>query len=188
MKVTVINNRPVGGESVYCVDNTAVEPQAEHEMTGRTKAEVVFQMGVADGNTVMVLAEIEGDDRAPVICDMKDPGNPAGGAATMAGVGFDIETEAGAAANVAPAMYLGVFDDEDCTIPAVNATLDTATTGTIDEGAGTSLLKVTPSAAGIFACSVDDAEDETVYIKGWPVGTDYIVDSSDIDDVVFSAA
>lgn len=186
MKITVINKRPSTGENVYCVDGTQVEPGSQHEMLGRTKEDVLFMIGVQD-DYVTILSEIEGNDRAPLICDMKDPGDPASGVATMAGVGFDLETEAAAAANVAPQMYIGVFDDADCQTPAENADLDTATTGTIDSGAGTNLLKVTPSAAGVFACSVNDAEDEIVYIKAWPVDIEYIIDSSDVDSVEFTA-
>jgi len=186
MKITVINKRPTTGERVSCVDGTTVEPGSQHEMLGRSVTEAVFQLGVQDDD-VAVNVEIEGDDRAPVVCVMKSPADPAGGAATLAAVGFDILTEAGAAANVAPQMYMGVFDDEDCQTPAVTGQLSTAVTGTIDSGTGTNLVKCTPDAAGEFSCSVDDAEDETVYLKAWIVGTGYIVDSSSIHDVTFTA-
>ena len=186
MKITVVNKRASTGDAVYCVDGTSVAPGASHEMTGRSAAELIYQQGSADDD-VAVLGELEGSDRAPIVCNMKAIADPAGGATTSAGEGFDLETEAGAAANVAPQMYMGAFDDADCTIPAENATLDTASTGTIDSGGGTNLLKVTPDATGEFACTLTDAEDETVYMRAWPVGTDYVVDSSDTTSAEFTA-
>ena len=186
MKITVINNRPSGGSKVACVDGTTVAPGGSHEMIGRTKADVAYQKSVANGNKVIVLAELDGNDRAPIVCEMKNPGD-ASGVATLAGVGFDLLTEAGAAANVNPTMLLGVFDDEGCQTPAVNADLDTATTGAIDSGGGTNLVEVTPDATGEFACSVNNTEDETVYLKAWPKESDYIVDSSSLDSVEFTA-
>jgi len=188
MKITVINNRASGGAAVPCVDGTEVAAGSTHEMLGRDKVEVTYQMAHADGNDVIVLAEIEGGDRAPIVCQMKTPVDPAGGATTCAACGFDLLTEAGAAANVAPNMYLGVFDDAACTTPAVNATLDTAATGTIVSGAGTNLLVVTPDATGEVSVTTTDAEDEVLYLKAWPVGTSYIIDCSSIDSIEFTAA
>lgn len=187
MKITVINNRPSGGDAVPCVDGTQVEPGETHEMLARSAEELIYMMGQADGNTVLVLGQIEGNDRAPIVNVMKKPADPAGGAATLAGVGFDLMTEAGVAANVNPQMYMGVFDDAACTIPSVTGQLSTATVGTIDEGTGTNLIKCTPDATGDMTLSVDDAADEIVYLKAWPVGTGYIIDSSDIDSVEFTA-
>jgi hypothetical protein len=187
MKITVINKRPSTGDNVACVDGTSVAPGAQHEMPGRSAAELVYQMGAADDD-VAVIGEIDGTDRAPIINVMNVVADPAGGVDESTGEGFALKTEAGGDANVAPQMYMGVFDDADCQTPAANAVLDTATSGTIDSGAGTNLIKCTPTAAGAFACSVEDAEDEKVYMKAWPVGTDYIVDSSSTSDVTFTAA
>lgn len=186
MKITVVNNRATGGNPVPCVDSTSVTPGGEHVMLGRTREELVLQMAQADGNEVIVRGEIEGNDRSPLICVMKNPGDPAGGVDTMAGVGFDLEDEAGAAAGVDPDMYMGVYSDSDCTTPSTTATLDTATIGTIDEGAGTNLIKVTPSSAGVFVCSVDDTADETVYLKAFPADTSYTIDTASTDDVTYT--
>ena len=161
-------------------------PGEQKEMSGRSADEAIASIALQAAD-VAVLVELEGSDRAAIVCDMKDPGDVSGGGTTLAACGFDLETQAGAAANVAPQMYLGVFDDATCQTPAENATLDTAATGTIDAGAGTNLLTVTPAATGEVSVTLTDAEDETVYLKAWAVGTDYIVDSSDIDDVTFSA-
>jgi len=187
MQITVINNRPTGGLKVPCVDSTSCAPGETHVMANRDVNEVSMQMAYAEENVVLVLCQIEGNDRAPIVCEMKHPADPAGGTGTLAACGFDLETEAAVAANVAPSMYFGAFDDEECTIPAVTATLDTAATGAIDAGAGTNLLTVTPDAAGELSVTLTDSADEIVYMKGWPVGTDYIVDSSQIDEVEFTA-
>jgi len=189
MEITVINKRASTGENVACIDGTTVAPGSQHAMSGRSAAELIHQQSIVASDTdVAVLCKIEGSDRAPIVCDMKAIADPAADATTSAGEGFDLKTEAGAAANVAPQMYLGAFDDATCQTPAVNATLDTASTGTIDSGAGTNLLKVTPDATGEFACTLTDAEDEVVYLKAWPVGTDYIVDSNDITSAEFTAS
>lgn len=188
MKITVINKRASSGAKVACIDGTTVAPGSQHEMTGRSKDEVVHELTYVADADVAVLAEIEGSDRAPIVCDMKDIADPAGDATTSAGEGFDLLTEAGAAANVNPNMYFGAFDDATCQTPAVNATLNTASTGTIVSGGASNLLVVTPDATGEFACTLTDAVDEVVYMKAWPVGTDYIVDSSDITTCEFTAS
>jgi hypothetical protein len=185
MEITVVNKRATGGASVYCVDGIQVDPGESHVMTGRTAGELIFQQASSDDD-VAVIAKLEGSDRAPIVCTMKDVADPEADATTSAGEGFDLLTEAGAAANVQPAMYLGAFDDADCTVPAGNATLNTASTGTIVSGGGSNLLKVTPDAAGEFACTLTDTVVETVYLRAWPVGTDYVVDSSDTTSTAFT--
>jgi len=187
MEITVVNNNPSTGTKVPCVDGTAVAPGGRHVMSGRSKAEVVYQETYADSNKVIVLSKIEGADRAPVVCVMKSPSDPAGTVHTLAAVGFDLKTESGAVANVNPAMMMGVFDDEDCQTPAAHANLNTATTGTIVNGAASNIIEVTPTAAGVFACSVNDSVDEAVYLKAWVKGTAYVVDSSDYHKVTFTA-
>lgn len=187
MKITVINNQPAGTTPIPCVDTTSVGPGETHVMTGRAVEEVATQMDHADGNDVIVMTEIEGIDRSPIVCAMKKPANPAGGVDTLAACGFDLNTEAGVAANVAPQMYLGVFDDAACTTPATTATLDTAATGTIDAGAGSNLLTVTPSAAGEVSVTLSESVDQQVFLKAWPVGSSYIVDSSDVHSPTFTA-
>ncbi len=187
MKITVINNRNSGGQPVPCVDSTSCAAGTTHEMPNRSAEEVQLMMGHASGNDVIVLSELEAIDREPVVCVMKTPVAPGSGVGTNAANGFDLETQAGGAGNVAPQMYFGVFDDAACTTPAVNATLDTAATGTIDAGAASNLLTVTPSAAGVLSVTLTDAEDEEVYLKAWPVGTSYTVDCSDSHAVEFIA-
>jgi len=186
MQITVINNRPSTGDKIWLPNGTSVAPGATAVLTGRSRDEAIMLLAYNTPPTVKVLLALDANDRSPLICDMKNPADPAGGANTLAGVGFDLETESGAAANVAPQMWMGVFDDAACTIPAVHGTLNTASAGTINSGAGTNLLKVTPSATGEFACTLTDTTDEKVYLKAWQVGTSYIIDAGDTDDVTFT--
>jgi len=183
MKITVINN---SSTAVPCVDGTQCEAGATHEMPGRVAADITYMMAFASGNDVIIEVELEAMDRSPIVCTMKKPADPAGGVVELAGVGFDLLTQAGAAANVDPQMYMGAFDDAACTIPSVDAVLDTATSGTIDDGTGTNLIKVTPTAAGVFACKVTVTAPAAVHLKAWPVGSDYAIDNSDSDVVTFT--
>lgn len=186
MKVTVINKQATGEPSLYLIDGTQLASGAQHEMLARSKEDLLFQIGLQDDN-VAVLAEIEGSDRAPIVNTMKTPADPGSGVATCAACGFDLLTEVGGAAGVAPQMYMGVFSDALCQTPSTTGTLDTAATGTIDDGDGTNLIKCTPDATGEFSVTLTDTADETVYLKAWIVGIGYIVDSSSIDEVTFTA-
>lgn len=185
MKVTVINKRASSGLAVQCFDGVQVAPGQSHVMNGVDKATYLYQLGIQD-HDVAVIGELDGSDRSPLICTMNTVANPGAGSDTSAGEGFAILTEAAAAANVAPPMYMGVFDDAACQIPSVHATLNTASAGTIVSGAGTNLLRVTPSATGTFACTVTNHTDEKVYLKAWPADSSYIIDSSSIMDVTMS--
>jgi hypothetical protein len=186
MKITVINNKV--SERIPCPDGTSVAPGVTKVMAGRSLAEAQDMInGYLDTNEVIILTQLEGIDREVLVCDMKNPADPAGGVGTVAGCGFDLEDQAGAAANVAPQMYFGAFEDAACTIPATTATLDTAAAGTIDAGAGTNLLTVTPSAAGALSVTLTDTADEIVYMRAWPVDGSYLMDNSEIDQVEFTA-
>ena len=189
MKITVINKRATGGEKVYCIDGTTVAPGAQHEMTGRTKAELIYQMTYVMDDDVAVLGELEGEDRAPLVCDMKAPADPAADTFELAGEGFDLEEEDGTAFSTTMQMYLGVFDDEDCQTPSVDGTLDTAATGTIVSGAGTNLLKITP-AAGVASVTLTATGAGEFWLKAWPVAasTSYVVDASDTHKTTFTAS
>jgi len=189
MKITVINKRVAsefGADHVMCVDGTTVNPGEQHEMLGRSRTELIFQMNVQDDD-VSVLGELEGDDRSPLINQMKTPADPAADTFTLAGEGFDILDEVGAAFDTDLQMYLGVFDDADCQTPSEDGTLDTAATGTIDAGAGTNLLKVTPD-AGVVSVTLTATGAGEFWLKAWPVETDYIVDASDSHKTTFTAS
>lgn len=61
-------------------------------------------------------------------------------------------------------LELVVFDDLDVSVPATNATLATATEGTIVAGSGTAGLKIKTDTAGRFTCTMTNAVDETVSV------------------------
>lgn len=185
MKITIINN---SSDPVTGVGYTTVAAGETKEYSNRTTLEFDIFRGLLSTSDVLVLGEIEGADKSPIICDLKDPGDPAGGAAVQSGEGFDLLTEAGAAANVQPEMYMGLFDDEDCTVPAENATLTNAATGTFVSGVDTNLAVVQPAATGEFSCDIADTEDEKVYIRAWPkADAAFVVDCHEIGDVTFTA-
>jgi len=153
-------------------------------MLGRSTTELIFQKNSQDAN-VAVLGELEGDDRSPLICDMKAPADPAADTFELAGEGFDLLDQAGDAFDTDIQMYLGVFDDADCQTPSVDGKLGTAVTGTIDAGANTNLVKVTP-AAGVVSLKLTATGPGVFYLKAWPVGTEYVVDSSDSHTTTFT--
>lgn len=184
MKIIIINRST---EPVATPAATSVAAGASLELTERTVGEYQRMVSQDAGEYVSIVGELEDADYPPLVCTQKTPADPAGGVDTLAGVGFDINDLVGSAADIDPQMYVGVFADAACLTPSTTADLDTATEGTIDEGAGTNLLKVTPDSAGGFTCSVDDTADETVYIKAWAVASQRPMDTSDQHAVTFSA-
>ncbi len=184
MKITVINN---SSNPVPCPDYVNCAAGATRVLTGRSSAEYSAMVAGNSSTSVLIIGQLEDADLSPIVCNLKDPGDPAADQDYQTGMGFDLVMPQTGAANVAPNMYFGVFDNAACTIPAVNATLGTAVTGTIVSGAGTNLLVVTPSAAGVVSCRVDDAEDETVYFRAWPVSYARPVDCSEVVDITFTS-
>lgn len=187
MQITVINNNPTGGDAVPCPDSTTVKAGESKVMTGRTQEEAQLLITNYQSNTVIIRTALEAVDRAPVVAAMKAALTPTD-VDTIVGVGYQLESQDGTSQSIQPQMYLGCFDDAACEVPAVNAIMDTVAQGTIDEGDGTNLLKVTPSATGEVSVSMDDAVDEVVYVKAWPVTGDYTVDSSGVQTVTFSTS
>lgn len=187
MKITVINQRPAGGMPVTCVDSTQCKPGETHVMLGRNEYDFATQMLQALNNEIIVRGQFEAADYPPVKCVMKKPADPAGGVDTVAGEGYDLkEIDGTTDANVAPQMYVGVYSDAACLTASTTGSLATPTKGTIDSGSGTSLIKCTPDATGEFACTLTNTADTTVYLKAWPVGGDYLIDSSDSHSNTFT--
>lgn len=179
MKITVINKRATGGMPVTCVDSTQCKPGETHEMLGRSQNDYIAQMGLSSGNEIIVRAELDAMDYPPFVNVMKTPADPAGGVYDLAGCGFDLkELDLATDANKQPQMWMGIYSDAACTVPSITAHLDTATKGTINSGSGTSLIKVTPDATGEFACTCSDTAARVLYLKAWPVASDYEIDSS----------
>lgn len=188
MQITVINNNPAssdGSNTVPLPDSTSVKPGEQKTMAGRTQAEAQLLISGYQSDTVIIRTALEAIDRAPIVATMKADATPGGGVGTAAAIGANLESQDGTSENVQAQMYLGCFDDVACSVPAINATLDTAAAGTIDSGGGTNLLKMTPSVTGETSVTMTNAEDEVVYVKQWPVGADYTVDSSGVQSATF---
>lgn len=184
MKLTIVNNSLV---PIAAAGHVTVPAGESIEQEGRTQAEYASLVSRYASDDVQIHAELEAADFQPVYCNMKTPADPAGGVDSLAAVGFDIETYDGNAAAITDQMYFAVFSDAACTTLSTTATLDTAATGTIDSGAGTACLLVTPD-GGELSVTVSDTEDEAVYLKAWAVGTGRAMDTSDVHTVTFTAA
>jgi len=186
MKITCVNRSanpvPMPG-AVSCAAGTT------KALTGRTVDEAAQMQELYASSTVQIVCELEDDDYPPIVAVAKTPADPAADATDLAAVGFDIKDLYGNAYSTDMAMYFGVFDDEDCLIPSEDATLDTAATGTIDAGAGTNRLTVTPDAGELsVTVSIPAAADQVVYLKAWVVGGRRMVDTSDQHAATFSVS
>ena len=109
----------------------------------------------------------------------------ASGGATTATVGFKLSV-GGAAVTEDAVIEFAVFDEEELVTPNGNATLDTATVGTILDGAGTNALKVKTD-SGQFKCTLTNLVDETVYLGCSMSFGSPILDCREVIKVTFSA-
>ena len=117
---------------------------------------------------------------------MIDAPDVSGGGTTQV-VGFSITNMNDIPFAMPVLVELAVFDDSDVSNFALNASLDTATKGTILGGAGTAALKVKTDANGEFECTLSDLVDETVYLACSPTfGSPSLICLSK-DSVTFSA-
>jgi len=92
-----------------------------------------------------------------------DAPNVTAGGTTVA-VGFSLTNINDIAMPLQVPVEFAVFDEQYGVTPAVNATLNTATKGTILAGAGTAALKILTDVNGEFACTLTDLVDETVWL------------------------
>lgn len=124
------------------------------------------------------------DDKILVVA-IDDVADVSGGGTTAA-VGFQLQDVEGNDVAEVVTVRFGVYDDLGGDT-AANATLNTATDGTILSGAGTAELVVRTSATGGFACTLTDASDETVYLLCSACPGSPPLDCRDSDSVEFSA-
>jgi hypothetical protein len=185
MQITIVNN---SSQPVAAPGAVTVPPTGTVTLAARTVAEYIGLIERYVSDLVTVTATLETADLPPIQCTLKAPADPVIDATDVLACGFDMEDLVGTAFSTTGKMYFGVFDDAACTIPSVDATLDTAATGTIDAGAGTNVLEVTP-AAGVLSvtCSIPAAADQTVYFKAWAhTDNPRVMDTSGIDSVDFT--
>ena len=126
-------------------------------------------------------------DSGEIVNVKMDTAADATGGATTTTVGLQLQNAQGENLALQTVVEFGVFDDAVLATPAVAATLDTETEGTIVGGAGTAALKIRTAANGRFTCTLTDAVDETVWLGCSPSFGSPIVDCRDIDAVTFSA-
>lgn len=110
-----------------------------------------------------------------------------GGGGTTANVGFQLKNVKGENLKLEAVLEFAVFDDEEMSIPAVNATLDTATKGTIIAGGASAALKVKTDENGKFTCTLTNAVDEQVFVGSSPSFGSPILDCRELDAITFSA-
>ncbi len=186
MQITIVNNSssPVPGPG-----STTVAAGDSLTLAGRTQAEYAALMASYAADNVQVHATLEDADLPPLKATKKTPADPAADATTLAACGFDIEDLFGNAYSTTMKMYFACFDDAACTTPSTTATLDTAATGTIDSGAGTNTLAVTP-AGGVLSVTltIPVAADQVVYLKAWVLESERAVDTSDVHTATFSVS
>lgn len=183
MQIKVINN---SSSPVAMPGYQTCAAGATVTVTGRTRDELEQLQQAYSASNVIIEGTLEAADKILLVCDMKAPADPGSGVGTLAGVGFDLVDEQGAAFADQSKMYIGVFDDAALTTPSVNGTLDTAAAGTIDAGAGTNLLEVTPSAAGIVSLTLTQSDDIQCWVKAWPKPTvTRAIDCSDVHAPTF---
>lgn len=125
-------------------------------------------------------------DRAPIV-ELDETADVSGGG-TTAVVGLQLKDAAGRNVERAVKLTFGVYDDADADGAASNATLATATAGSIVSGGGTAELVILTSATGKFTCTLTDASDETVYLAaGLATPGGALADCMDRESVAFSA-
>ena len=185
MQLTIVNNSSV---PVPAPGAATVAAGESLTMSARTQAEAEQMIENYASDEVQITVTLEDSDYPPLKCAKKTPADPAADATDLAAVGFDINDLYGNAYSTDVAMYFGVFDDAACTTPSTTATLDTAATGTIDEGDGTNTLKVTP-AGGVLSVtvSIPVAADQVVYLKAWAANA-RPMDTSDVHTATFSVS
>lgn len=110
-----------------------------------------------------------------------------GGGGTTAAVGLQLVDFEGKNIAEQHVLGFGVYDDTDAITAGVNATLNTATAGTILAGAASAELIVKTDANGRFACTLTDAIDEAVFLIASRNKRSPILDCRDVDSVTFSA-
>lgn len=104
---------------------------------------------------------------------------------TEANVGFQLKNVKGDKLKEVAILEFAVFDDVELATPAVNATLDTASKGTIIDGAGSAALKVKTDSKGKFTCKLTNFIDEQVFVGSSPSFGTSLLDCREVDAITF---
>jgi hypothetical protein len=161
--------------------STAAELKALHD-NGRINYSTAEDTSIPDDFEDAQIAMLH----SVVKVQMIDAPNVTGGGTTVT-VGFNLTNINDIALGLGALVEMAVFQDIDLSIPAVNATLDTASKGTIVAGAASAALKVKTNSSGEFACTLTDLVDETVYLACSPTFGGPALICLSKDSVTFSA-
>jgi hypothetical protein len=82
---------------------------------------------------------------------------------------------------------MAAFDDSGVSTPATNATLGTASIGSIVSGSGTAAIKGRTDSSGRFRCVLTNAVDETNWLATSATFGGPAIDGTAIADATFSA-
>jgi len=121
-----------------------------------------------------------------LLVKMNDAADVTGGGTTRI-VGFQVTDVSGTPVTESVLLQFASFDDSDLSMPSTNATLDTASQGTIIAGGGTAALLVKTSPTGLFECVLTDLADETVYLACDRSFGSPFISCRETDSVSFSA-
>ena len=117
---------------------------------------------------------------------MDDAADVTGGGTTQT-VGFTVKNFVNKAIDFKTKLVFAVNDDIGLTQPSSDATLNTATAGTILDGAGTNTLIVETDAIGRFECTLTETNDKVVYLSCDTTHGSHDVARNEFDSVEFSA-
>ena len=115
---------------------------------------------------------------------MDDTPDVTGGGIT-GNVGCQLRNVKGDKLEIEAVLEFGVFDEEEVTTPAANATLNTASKGAILSGGGGNALKVKTDATGKFTCVLTNASDEQVFVGSSPSFGSPLLDCREVDAITF---
>ncbi len=143
-------------------------------------------IALKDESDIVLEIEYEAGDLKVYTVEWVATPDATGGATTSA-IELRIVDQFGVPIDDAIELVLGAFDDAYCATVAANATMDTATKGTVQSGAASNALYILTDGNGEFACTLTDATDEQVYLAGGGATGKGIIDGLDVGDVTYSA-
>jgi len=181
MKLRVTNN----GSDPHFIETRyfSIEAGATVVISNAVANDIIALKDEAD---VVLEIEYEAGDLKVYTVEWVATPDATGGATTSA-IELRIVDQYGIPIDDAVELVLGAFDDAYCATVAANATLNTATKGTIQSGAASNALYIVTDADGHFACTLTDAADETVYLAGGSASGKGLIDCLDVGDVTYSA-
>ncbi len=113
-----------------------------------------------------------------------DTPDPASGV-DSATVGFQVTDFLNEPSKAIHKLQFAVFEDQDLSVPSLNATLATAAEGTILDGEASAALELKTDANGRFSCKITDPAHETVWVGSASLFGSRSFDNTGRDDITF---